>query len=262
MGDLPLPGEIERDRLFPALLRSIHRQRATAAGAVDQNVDTAEPCKGASRNLIAASAAITSWVINRGAVPGPARSRPRALREEECGEPRPRLEHPRQQILLRSRGRSPCSLLRRARSFPQGAGPLFFLRNAGWQVRITVAFAQVKSVSGRGRGLRDGRLTLCGLCQRRGAAPRRVRRTVLGKAEKCCSDVRLFTLHALNLPEDPRCVAARSNLKKGRSVAPIIARSIAQRSIGRCLHGTNRDRVGGFLPTTPTHSRNEIGGTR
>lgn len=46
MGDLTLPGEIERDRLFLTLLRSIHRQRATAPSAVDQNVDTAEPCQG------------------------------------------------------------------------------------------------------------------------------------------------------------------------------------------------------------------------
>jgi hypothetical protein len=43
MYNLMLPDEVERDPFFPAFLRSIQRQWTAASGAVDQNVDPAEP---------------------------------------------------------------------------------------------------------------------------------------------------------------------------------------------------------------------------
>jgi hypothetical protein len=47
MGDLMLSGKVERHRFFPTFFPSIDQQRTAAAGAVDQDVNTAEPARTA-----------------------------------------------------------------------------------------------------------------------------------------------------------------------------------------------------------------------
>ena len=52
MGDLAVAGEIERDRFVPGAVGRIDRQRAAAAGIVDEDVDMAELGNGRGGELV------------------------------------------------------------------------------------------------------------------------------------------------------------------------------------------------------------------